>query len=179
MTPRPAIPRLAAKAVKHSNRRLRALSHQVNRLCARKKTNPLLDEEGAELVEVALTTPILFAFVFGLLQVCLAFYTYEDISELAREGSRYAAFHGPACVTSAGASCTATAAQINTYVQGLDTSDVGGGTIVVNTTFPGTGGELVNNPVKVTITYTFPYHIPFVSSKSLTMTSTSQMTIVQ
>jgi len=181
MTLNLALRRLAVGAWKRSNGLLRALFRQENRLPARsgRKTSLLLGEEGAELVEVAMTLPILFGFVFGVIQVCLAFYTYEYISELAREGSRYAAFRGPSCVTSAGASCTATAAQINTYVQGLNTIDIGGGSMVVNTTYPGTGGELVNNPVKVTITYTFPYHIPFVMSKSLTMTSISQMTIVQ
>lgn len=139
----------------------------------------LCSEEGSEVVEFAITAPILFAFVFGLIQMCLAMYTYEYISELSREGARYAAVHGPTCVTSAGASCTATAASVNSYVQGLATTNIGGGTLVVNTTYPGTGGELVNNPVKVTITYAFPYHIPFVSSKTLTLTSSSQMTIVQ
>jgi Flp pilus assembly protein TadG len=136
-------------------------------------------EEGAELVELALSAPILFGLVFGLMQICLAFYTYEYISELAREGARYAAVHGPSCETSASVSCSATAASVNAYVTGLANFNLGGGSMTVSTTYPGTGGELVSNPVVVKITYAFPYKIPYIKSTTLTMTSTSQMTIVQ
>lgn len=142
----------------------------------------LRGEEGAELVEFALTLPILIGVIFGLMQICLALYTHEYLSEMAREGTRYAMVHGPTCKKSGGASCTATAANVNSYVAGLGWPNIGGGTFNasnVTTTFPGTGGQLVGNPVVVSITYQFPYKIPFVTSKTLSMTSKSQMTIVQ
>jgi Flp pilus assembly protein TadG len=144
----------------------------------------LRGEEGSELVELAVSLPILFGFVFGLMQICLAFYTHEYISELAREGTRYAIVHGPSCETSAGASCTVTASAVNAYVSGLGWPNLGGGTLTVSTTYPGPGGpgsagNVVNQPVRVTVTYTFPYKIPFVTSKNLSMSSTSQMYIIQ
>jgi Flp pilus assembly protein TadG len=181
MTSKAAFWRLVAAALVRPVRSLRAFLHPKNRLSARhaRKRGFLPGEEGAELVELALTAPILFGFVFGLMQVCLAFYSYEYISELAREGARYAAVHGPSCETSADVSCAVTAATVNAYVTGIADFNLGGGTIVVDTTYPGTGGELVNNPVVVKITYSFPYKIPYVKSTTLTMTSTSQMTIIQ
>jgi Flp pilus assembly protein TadG len=181
MTSTPAFWRLVAVAVKRPGGCLRTLSRRENRRPARDggKRSFLHGEEGVELVELALAAPILFGFVFGLMQVCLAFYTYEYISELAREGARYAAVHGPSCETSAGVSCAATAASVNSYVAGIADFNLGGGALVVNTTYPGIGGELVNNPVVVSITYTYPYKIPMVTSKTLTMSSTSQMTIIQ
>jgi Flp pilus assembly protein TadG len=149
--------------------------HGLNRGCLR-------GEEGSQLVEFALTLPILLGLIFGLMQICLAFYTHAYISELAREGTRYAIVHGPTCKTSGGASCTVTAAGVNSYVSGLGWPNLGGGTLSasnVTTTYPGTGGELVGNPVVVTVTYQFPYKIPFVTSKTLSLSSTSEMTIIQ
>jgi len=146
----------------------------------RARKNILQDEHGAALVEMAVTLPIMLGFVFGLMQICLAFYTYEYISELAREGSRYAAMHGPTCETSASASCSKTAAQVNSYVAGLAWPNIGGATFNagnVSTTYP--NGDVVGQPVVVSVTYIFPYYIPFVMSNNLSLTSSSQMTILQ
>jgi Flp pilus assembly protein TadG len=139
----------------------------------------LRGEEGSELVELAVSLPILFGFVLGLMQICLAFYTHEYISELAREGTRYAIVHGPSCETSAGASCAVTASAVNAYVSGLGWPNLGGGTLTVSTTYPGPGGDVVGQPVQVTVTYTFPYKIPFVTSQNLSMSSKSVMYIIQ
>jgi hypothetical protein len=144
----------------------------------------LCGEDGSELAEMAFTLPILVGLIFGLMQVCLALYTHAYISELAREGSRYAALHGANCMsTSTSASCTVTPAQVATYVKtttGLP--NVGGGTISVDTVtanmFPD-GDQISPHRVKVKVTYIFPYKIPFVTSSNLTMSSTSVMTILQ
>jgi Flp pilus assembly protein TadG len=143
----------------------------------------LHNEEGANLVEMALTLPILLAFVFGLMEVCLAFYVHEYISELAREGTRYGAVHGTTCVTSPGAvPCTVTAAQVGAYVVGLGWPNLGGGTVSVDTVtahmYPD-GSEAPGKRVQVKVTYAFPYKIPWVTSTTLTMSSSSVMTIIQ
>jgi Flp pilus assembly protein TadG len=135
------------------------------------------NEEGQSLVETSLSILILMGFVFSLAQICLAFYTYEYISEMAREGARYAAMHGPTCQTSAGASCTIAAADIKTYVAGIGLPNLGGGTMVVTPSYP--NGELVGQPVVVNITYSFPYHVPWMPYKALSMSSTSEVYIIQ
>lgn len=140
-------------------------------------------ENGSELVEMAFTLPILIGFIFGLIQVCLALYSHAYISELAREGSRYASFHGANCTDSnSKASCTATAAQIGAYVTSLGLPNLGGGKVSVDTTtanmFPD-GDQVSPHRVQVKVTYIFPYKIPFVASSNLTMSSKSVMTIFQ
>ena len=137
------------------------------------------DEEGSALVEFALTVPILFTFFFGLIQVCLASYMHQVISETAREGTRYAMVHGSTCVTGNGStSCTATALAVNTYVAAHGFPNIGGGTLGINTTYPD-GNENPDSRVQVNVTYLFPFRIPFVQSSTLTMSSTSVTYIVQ
>jgi hypothetical protein len=108
------------------------------------------------------------------------------ISETAREGTRYAMVHGASCPTSGNPTCEATAAEVDAYVLGLGWANAAGGTMTVCTYYNNnacntnpTGSEAVGNPVKVTVTYVFPITMPFVPTKSLTMTSSSQMTIIQ
>jgi len=136
-------------------------------------------EEGSALVEFALTVPILVTFFFGLIQVCLASYMHQVISETAREGTRYAMVHGSSCVTGNGStSCTATAAAVNSYVAANGWPNIGGGTLGINTTYPD-GNENPGSRVQVNVTYLFPFKIPFVPPSTLTMSSTSVTYIVQ
>lgn len=134
------------------------------------------DESGESMISIALSLTVMFAFTFGIMEVGLAMYSREMISEMAREGMRYASLHGSTCKTSpGGASCTLTAAQIKTYIQGLNYPNLAGGTINVGTpTFPDTT-QNVGNRVSVTITYTLPYNIPFMFNKNITLTSSSTM----
>lgn len=138
----------------------------------------LRGDRGDSLMEFALTLPILVAFLIGLTQMCLAYYTYQLISEYAREGTRYAMVRGANCMTSAGASCTVTASQVNTWVEGLSYPNMGGGTVTAATTYPD-GDEVSPHRVQVVVTYTFPYKIPYSASRNLSMTSTSVMYILQ
>lgn len=140
--------------------------------------NPGRGEEGSALVEFALTLPVLITLFFGLIDVSLAFYTHQLLSESAREGTRYAMVHGSTCTNGAGNSCTVSAANVNSYVSGLAWPNFGGGTMTVNTTFPD-GNESQGSRVQVTTTYAFPFRVPFIPVSTLTMSSTSVMYIVQ
>jgi hypothetical protein len=66
---------------------------------------------------------------------------------------------------------------VNSYATQLNIPNLAGGKISATTTYP--NGELVNQPVSVTVTYTFPYRIPLMASQNLTLSSTSVMYIVQ
>lgn len=54
-----------------------------------------IDEEGATLVEIALSASVLFVMLFGIIEVCMALYSYNFVSEAAREATRYAVVRGP------------------------------------------------------------------------------------
>ncbi|MGA2538121.1 MAG: TadE/TadG family type IV pilus assembly protein [Terracidiphilus sp.] len=136
------------------------------------------DQEGGALVEFALTAPMLLAFVFGLIEVCIALYTLQSLSELAREGSRYAIVHGATCTTGSGASCTASASAINTFVSSSNWPNIGGGTVVVAASFPD-GNQNPGSRAQVTVTYTIPFKVAFIPTKPITMSSTSVMYIIQ
>jgi len=161
---------------------LRRLADAACKRCAcktrRSAQSLFLSEEGESLVSFALTLPTLLGFVFGVMQVCMGYYTYQWMSESAREGTRYAMVHGSTCETSGGSSCTVSAANVTSYVKSLGIPNIGGGVATVVTTYPD-GDEAPGHRVQVSITYTYPYRIPFMVSKSLSMTSVSVMYIVQ
>jgi Flp pilus assembly protein TadG len=176
---------LGDTAVRQSARFLRAMFRPERSflLWPDRSKNPVQGESGQAMIEVAVVLPVMLTLVIGLMEVCMAFYTHEYISELAREGTRYAVVHGSTCETSAGASCTASttnsdSSSVYSYVKGLGWPNIGGGTLTPVVTYPD-GDEAPNHRVKVSITYQFPYRIPFIPASTLSMTSSSTMYIIQ
>lgn len=146
----------------------------------------LRNESGEGLVAFALTFSFLATFLLAVVQMCLVFYTWEWVSECAREGTRYAMVHGAWCASSStsGGSCTQSASQINTWVTtaaggpGTSFPNLAGGTLSAATTFPD-GDQIPPHRVQVVVTYTFPTVIPFVKWSHLSVSSTSVMDIIQ
>jgi Flp pilus assembly protein TadG len=151
-------------------------------------------ESGSTLLETALSIMILLTFIFGIMEVCLAAYTYHFISEAAREATRYAIVRGSSfttnCTAPTVANCTAqggnNTGDIATYVQNLNFPGIDPNKMTVNSTWlnsDGTAcgiGPTCKDPgeqVQVTITYNFPLSVPFVPVNTWTLTSTSQMVI--
>lgn len=146
-------------------------------------------EEGATLVEMAVALTVLIAVLFGIIEMCLALYTYHYISDAAREGTRYAIVRGANC--SALTNCNATATQIGNYVKNLGYPGINTANMTVNTTWwtpsstqPTTWSSCTsgtcNSPgyaVQVSVTYAFPLSIPYWKATTLTVSSTSQMVI--
>jgi O-acetyl-ADP-ribose deacetylase len=93
-------------------------------------------QEGQAIVEMAITFPLVAAFLFTMIEICLAFYSFCMISERAREGTRYGIVRGATCVTSSSTSCTASISSVNTFVAQLGYPNLGNGTITPATTFP-------------------------------------------
>ncbi len=135
-------------------------------------------QDGSSLVEFAVTLPVMFMLLFMFMELCLMFYTHDMISEVAREGTRYAMVRGASCPSSTNPTCEVTAAQVNAYVNSIGWPNIGGGTMTVNTTYPD-GNESVGSRVQVKVTYVFKITMPFVPTQSITMTSTSVMYIIQ
>lgn len=135
-------------------------------------------EDGGSMIEFAITLPTLFALIFCFIEMCLMLYTYQMISEAARQGTRYAMVRGASCPTTANPTCEVNAAAVNTYVSGLSWPNVGGGTVSPVTTYPD-GDEAVGHHVQVKVSYTFHLVLPFVPNTSFALSSTSKTTIVQ
>ena len=140
------------------------------------------------MVEMALSMIILLTILFGLIEICLALYTYHFVSDAAREGTRFAIVRGSAC-SAPGFECKATAAQIQTYVRNLGFPGIIPSAMTVTTTWSAypVGGTCCpsaacNNPgnlATVTVKYNFPLSIPFIKSSVIAMSSTSAMVISQ
>jgi len=157
-------------------------------------------------------TLILFPLMFGIIDFSRALYAYHWVSNAAREGTRWASVRGANCPTAnplpGGCPADLAGANVKTYVQSIkapgmySTACNGGGnnagcitttTTYVNTNVGGltgpdctSGGNLpLNTPgciVKVQVTYTFPFSLPFLGNQTghtLSLQSTSQMVISQ
>jgi Flp pilus assembly protein TadG len=135
-------------------------------------------DEGSSLIEFAVSLSVLMTFTFALMEMCVGYYTNGMISEVAREGSRYAIVHGSTCTTSSGGSCTVTAAQVKTFTQSLGYPNPGGGSLVATASFPD-GDEVPGHRVLVTISYSMPIRFPFIPTRALGLSASSEMTIVQ
>jgi Flp pilus assembly protein TadG len=143
-----------------------------------KPTGESSGEQGQAIVEAAIALPIVCAFVFAMIEICLAFYSFCMISESAREGTRYAIVHGATCQTATKSSCTASISSINTYVTTLGWPNLGNGTITANTSFPD-GNQNPGSRVQVKVNYVFPIQLPFVPRNSISMASSSVMYFIQ
>lgn len=156
----------------------------------------LRNESGSTMLEMALCCAVLFMLLFGIMQFSLAVYSYHFVSEAAREGSRYAIVRGSACSTNTPlqTNCGATSAQIQTYVRALGYLSASRVTVTTTwltatssgtpatTTWSACASGTCNAPgnlAQVAVTYAFPLSIPFWSSTTINLTSTSRMVISQ
>ncbi len=133
-------------------------------------------ERGATMIETVLSFIIILTLTFGIMEACLALYRYHYIAEAAREGTRYAIVRGANC-SGLGSDCPASASDIQTYVKGLGFPGIDSNAMTVTPAWPASNSP--GNPVSVTVLYQYNLSIPFVLSRTLTMSSTSQMVISQ
>lgn len=151
-------------------------------------------EEGSSLVETAIASAVFFALLFGVIQIAFALYTYDFVSEAAREGARYAIVRGSTSCSNTPSltNCNATPAQIQTYVRGLGFPGFTSSNLSVTATWctasapPTTWSSCTSgtskapgNAVNVVVTYALPLSIPFWKNQTVNISSTSQMIIAQ
>jgi Flp pilus assembly protein TadG len=132
-------------------------------------------EEGVSLVEFAFSFMILSTMIFGIMELALCLYTYNFVDETAREATRYASVRGSFCTGFS--DCGITQTQIATYIKNLGYPGVNPKSLSVTASWP--KGNSPGNSVIVTVAYQFPLAVPFVSKKTWTLSSTSQMVISQ
>jgi Flp pilus assembly protein TadG len=153
------------------------------------------DEEGAALVEMALSAAVFLTILIGMVYLIFGLYVYNFVADAAREASRYASTRGSQCVFNTRLlDCNAGRAQIQSFVQSMPYPGLNANNLTVTTTWmkantTGTTGWTAcarrvscNQPgdmVQVRVTYGYPINVPFWTSTTIDVSSASQMVISQ
>jgi Flp pilus assembly protein TadG len=152
------------------------------------------EDDGQTLVEFSISAFVLFMAMLGIMDFSRALYTYHFVSFAAQEGTRYAMVRGadwsPTCASASSYGCQASAANITSYVQSLAPPGVTASKINVTPTWPkvnadgtssGCSATATENSqgcmVKVQVTYSFQFLMPFISKSALTMSATSERVV--
>jgi len=150
-------------------------------------------EEGASTaVEMALSSCVLFTVFFGRIQTAMAYYSYQYLSDAAREGARWAIVRGStSCANNSIDHCGASQTDIQTYIRNLGYPGINPSKLTATVSYysaPSTsGGAWVacngcNAPgkrIKVFLQYSYPMNIPFFPQGNLNLQSVSQMVVAQ
>lgn len=168
----------------------------------RRARKGVLGQEGASLVEMAISCTVLFAMLFGVIEMSMALYTYHFVSDAAREASRWAMVRGGNCITNVS---TGYCSPTSTDAYGADNADIQAyvrsigypfaSTLTTSTTWLSSSGgtpatwsncgttpkncNSAGNQVQVTVSYSFPIGIPFWTNTTIPISSRSSMVIAQ
>ena len=126
-------------------------------------------------MEFAAAFTMLFMFLFAIMDLSRAAYSYHFVADAAREGTRYAMVRGSSC-TSWPTACPAAASDIQTYLKNVP-AGINPQNLTVTTTWTPN-----NNPgslVQVQVQYSFQPIFPLVPKGALVMTSSSEVVISQ
>ena len=153
-------------------------------------------DEGSALIEFAASAVLFFTLLFGIVDFSRALYVDHFVATAAQEATRYAMVRGASwtstCAAVPGYGCTATSSNIGTFVQSLAPAGVVKSSLSVTVSWPGTdatgasctssGSSAANSAgctVSVVVSYPFAFATPLIVRKTLSLSSTSQVTIVQ
>lgn len=154
-------------------------------------------DEGSNMVEMAISSTVLFGMLFGVTQMAIGLYEYNYVSDAARQATRYAAVRGTTSCTNTPnlTNCGATTDQIQTWVRALHYPAIRTANVTVTTnwcaasvsnnttTWPScSGGNSAAKPgalVKITVAYSPSFIIPWVGTQNLSLSATSQMLVAQ
>lgn len=158
-------------------------------------------EQGSTIVEMSIALSLFATVLLGVVQTCMMLYSYHFVSDAAREASRWAMVRGSNCTTNVNAGYCSPTDGLST---GADNNDVQA--YVNNLGFPfarnltttttwltssgaapitwsscGTGSscKVPGNQVQVTVSYNYPFSVPFWKSTGVSISSTSSMVIAQ
>lgn len=155
---------------------------------------------GATVVEFAIIAPVVLFFVFGLIVGGLGIFRYQEVAHLARDGARYASTHGgnyqwEGIAARTGVPAVASSSDLASYLAGktvlldpdrlsvsvswVDSSGAPIGYTPVNmptyndATSDIPGQNVIQNNVRVTVSYQWFPELYLVGP--ITLTSTSEM----
>jgi Flp pilus assembly protein TadG len=148
-------------------------------------------ERGSATAETAMVIAVALMLVLGIMVFSLLMFDYHTVASMARQGARWAMVRGATCAQSGEvgqASCPATQAEIESYVQGLALANMTPSSVTVTPTWTaenGCSGYANNNgpgcQVAITVSYPFTFSVPLVPipKAGITVSSTSTMIIAQ
>lgn len=130
------------------------------------------------MVEFALVSTFLFSMIFGIIDFGEALYAYNQVTDAARVGARYAIVRGDTCTY---AGCPATSASVKAYLVTKFPSLAASNLVVALHPFVAVGctDGSFDGPgciARVTVQYNYDFIYKFAS---IPLTSSSQMTISQ
>jgi Flp pilus assembly protein TadG len=159
----------------------------------------LRDESGEQLVDFAICSTVFFMLILGTVDACRAMYAYHIVTYGAQRATRYAIVRGASwpssCSTSAPPNftqnfgCKASASDVQNYVKNL--GGFNPANVTVNTSWPGTTPNCTTNcpactttntkgcMVKVKVTYSFKFIVPFFKRTVVNLSANSQKVIQQ
>jgi Flp pilus assembly protein TadG len=177
---------------------VRAGAENVTRSTTKLRRAGLREEDGAAMVETAISASVLLMVLIGMTQLFMGLYGYHYVAYAAREGTRWAMVRGSECSTDSLTmpNCGAVGADIQSHVQGLGFPGIDSTKVTAtakwmtpstyptswtlcSTDTPGTNCNIPGHMVVVDVTYAYPLSIPFLNKQTLNMTSTSSMVITQ
>jgi Flp pilus assembly protein TadG len=148
------------------------------------KASAIRGEEGAEIVEFALSMLILFPLLFGLVEICMVLFFYGSAAQAAHAAARWASTKGATSCSSKNASCVVTQASITSFVH----ANPGAANMTsaiewcTNTTTCSTTATTANassgDLVQVKVSYSLA-SVPYLAKSGLTLSSTAEMVIWQ
>lgn len=125
---------------------------------------------GTAMAEFAVTIVLFFLFSLGIVETARAIGIYEEITNAAREGTRYAVVHGPNSLS------PATSADVQNYVMSK-TAGLNASSLTVNVSWPQDPSDPNLTDVIVQVSYPYSPIIPFMQQVSLNFTTQSKMVI--
>jgi Flp pilus assembly protein TadG len=152
-------------------------------------------EEGATLVEFAFASTVMLTLLFGLLETCLAVYSYDFVAEAARDGARYMIVRGTKCT--AMPDCQAINSTLQSHLRSMNYPAINMNSLTTTTAWYTAGTAPPNmtwtlcsagtpsscaiegNAVKVTVNYPFTFNVPFLKPMVINMSNSSMMVISQ
>jgi Flp pilus assembly protein TadG len=126
---------------------------------------------GQALPEFAGVAATFLLLLFAITEMGIVVYRYNSVSQAAREAARYAIVHGPTSVS------PATDGDIEGIAEGI--APFLSSTNFTTPFFVTDPNDTKQKDAKISISYNYAQFIPFMSSATLTFTSTSQMLVSQ
>lgn len=140
-------------------------------------------ETGSGLIEYALIFLLFMTMILGIADFGRLLYAFHFVSNTARDATRWAAVNGATCTNDGSCAAPATNTDIETHVKQNVPAGIDSTKLNPVASFPSTTANCTvkNSPgcnVDVVVTYTFNFVFPFVSNKTLTLSSESTTVII-